>query len=150
VAGSALSNIDSEEGVKDLLKKVQSGLDTSQAAANIQALVDGGIETGPDGVPRFKDADVYGETANAANVGMAVMVLALAEINTINDETDLIDLLDHLDIGNGVVTIKGSPTQNEIALAAYLNLISREGYNRFDGNAITGGIKSAFNLSKEI
>jgi hypothetical protein len=152
VAGSALSDIDSEDGVKNLLKKVQSGLDSSQAAANnitTIAYASSLPEPGTAGVPEFPDGDPYGLNADPSNVGLAVMVLALAEIPTIDDETDLSDLSSiNLDINGSPpqVEVTNAASSRQIALAAYLNLIANDETNRFDGNPITSGIKSAFSL----
>jgi hypothetical protein len=149
VASSDLSNIDSEEGVKNLLKKVQSGLDSSQAAANnIGLIMNSSIEnTTPGSVPQFSSSDSYGSTADPSNVGLAVMVLALAEISTIENDTNLIEEAEHLAFTDDVppkVKITSGASKNEIALAAYLNLIVTDESGKFNDNMITSGIKSAF------
>jgi hypothetical protein len=147
VAGSDLSDIDSEDGVKNLLKKVQSGSGHT-AADNIAAIVSkSGLEnTSAGSSPKFPDTDAYGLTADPANVGLAVMVLALSAIPTIDGDTDLSDLSPNLELSEGNVKIKANttPTPNEIALAAYLNLIANDTSGKFDDNVITSGIKEAF------
>jgi hypothetical protein len=147
LAGSALSGIDREAGIKDLLLKVQGGLSSSKAAANNIAVIAGksGIDAAGN-VPVFPDNDPYGSTADPSNVGLAVIVLALAEIPNIDGSTNLNELSPNLlfNPGGNQAETQGKPTDNELALAAYLNLIASDTTGRFDRNPVTSGIKSAF------
>jgi hypothetical protein len=150
LAGSELSDIDSEEGVKNLLKKVQSGVDTA-AAANIAAIVNKSTleNTSPGGTPKFKSDDPYGTSADPSNVGLAVMVLALDVITNINEGTKLDELNNNLTLTTDnppLVKIVSGASDKEIALAAYLNLIASDTSGKFDDNPITSAIKSAFGL----
>jgi hypothetical protein len=149
VAGSDVSSINSEEGVKNLLQKVQSGLDgnTDAAADNIAAIANasGLLRIKGGQAPKFPDNDTYAKTADPSSVGMAVMVLALSVTPEIDPEKDLTTQIPNLDLNDkNEITVKSGASQNEIALAAYLNLISSDESGRFDDNMITGGIKSAF------
>jgi hypothetical protein len=149
LAGSDLSDIESEEGVRKLLAKVQNALSsTKSAAGNIAAIV-GKSKLENDGLgqaPEFPANDPYGNTADPSNVGLAVMVLALAEIRDIGNAENLSDLSDNLSLDETAtpvqVTTNGSASSNEIALAAYLNLIANN--KRFDDNPITKGIRDTF------
>jgi hypothetical protein len=152
VASSDLSNIDSEAGVKDLLQKVQSDLDgnTTEAANNIATIASANslLKTKAGQAPKFPRDDPYASTADASNVGLAVMVLALAVAPEIDTSKDLASQIPHLSVDTEsepravTVTARASPT--EIVLAAYLNLIASDTTSRFDDNVITSGIKSAF------
>jgi hypothetical protein len=153
VAGSALSNIDSEDGLKDLLNKVQTGLgDVGPAAGNIATIVgkSKGIEEksySAGDIPEFDSSDVYAATASPSDVGMAVMVLALSIIpndKIASGEITVGGLEGFEFAGNLVKVTRSPPTQKEIALAAYLNLIVQDETERFDDNQITSGIKDAF------
>jgi hypothetical protein len=155
VAGSALDNIDSEDGVKDLLNKVQKGLgdDVKPAAANIAAIVSKSSLTGTNsdnGIPKFDASDDYANDASPSDVGMAVMVLALSIIPNIDGNTDLSDLSTNLSLDTGStpnqvkITSVADASPEEIALAAYLNLIVSDEGGKFGNNLITSGIKSAF------
>jgi hypothetical protein len=152
VAGSALDNIDSEVGIKDLLNKVQKGLgDVDSAAANIAEIVSNSSLTGIDSdnsIPKFGASDDYANDASPSDVGMAVMVLALSIIPNIDGNTNLSNLSTHLSLDTNStpnqvkITSVANASLEEIALAAYLNLIAND--SRFDDNLITSGIKSAF------
>jgi hypothetical protein len=149
IASNYLSNIDSEDGVKDLLQKVQSGPDENitAAAKNIATIANASnllkLKTGQ--APKFPKNDPYASTADASNVGLAVMVLALAVVPDIDTSKDLVDQIPHLGLNDDKeVTVKANATPTEIALAAYLNLIASDTDGKFEDNVITGGIKSAF------
>jgi hypothetical protein len=149
LAGSDLSKIDSEEGVKNLLKKVQDGLSgVVGAAENIAAIADKSAIIHKDGRPEFNPADPYGKTADPSNVGLAVMVLALAEFPNIDTKEDLLEQIPDLRLTNESPPVKiaegSNPSDNEIVLAAYLNLIATDTADRFNNNPITKGIRSAF------
>jgi hypothetical protein len=154
LAGSALSDIDSEDGVKNLLAKVQSGLsDVDKAAGNIAAIVKASalVGTGAGQAPTFDLTDPYAAAASPSDVGMAVMVLALSVIPNIDGNTDLSDLsgLTNLEIDDGSVKVKSgtTATPEEIALAAYLNLIASDTTGKYDNNLITSSIRDAFGLN---
>jgi hypothetical protein len=150
VASSDLSNINSEEGVKDLLHKVQSGLDensTAAAANNIATIANASslLKTKAGQAPKFPNNDPYASEADASNVGLAVMVLALAVVPEIDTSKDLVGQIPHLGLNDDKgVTVKAYATPTETALAAYLNLIASDTTGRFEDKVITGGIKSAF------
>jgi hypothetical protein len=156
LAGSDLDNIDSEEGVKDLLSKVQSGVvESGKAAADNIAKIAGASEFKSDGSLQFSENDPYVSDASASDVGLAVMILTIGEIDTINSDTDLaakINDMENLTFDSTATppvsaTSGKTPDPNEKALAAYLNLIATDTSGKFDDNPITKGIKSAFNLS---
>jgi hypothetical protein len=148
LAGSDLSHIDSDEGVKGLLNKVQNGIGSSgkTAAENIAAIVASSVEIS-GGIPQFKlSPDLYGQTVDPSEAGLAIMVLALAEIATIQSGSDF-DLVASAGlelVGGNQIKITGAETPTRVALAAYLNLIATSG--KFDDNMITSGLKSAFKL----
>ncbi|MDR1096333.1 MAG: hypothetical protein LBL31_08075 [Spirochaetaceae bacterium] len=149
LAGSDLSKIDSQEGVTNLLKKVQDGLSSVKSAAdNIAAIANKSDIINEDGKPEFDPADPYGKTADPSNVGLAVMVLALAEFPDIDTEKDLLEQIPDLRLTGESPPVKiveeSQPTDNEIVLAAYLNLIAKDNTDRFNNNPITKGIRSAF------
>jgi hypothetical protein len=147
LAGSDLSNIDSEEGVKDLLSKVQSGLSNVDAAAGNITKIVGGDVAGDD-KPEFNPA--YAAGADPSDVGMAVMVLSLSLIPNIDNESDLGNLGDiGLEIEDGEVKLGDNPTPEAKTLAAYLNLIASDDTGKYDNNLITSGIRDAFGLGKK-
>jgi hypothetical protein len=153
LAGSDLSNIDSEEGAKDLLKKVQNALSSTQSAAdNIGKIVSKSSITGKaaNETPKFDVNDPYGKTVDPSNVGLAVMVLALAEFDDIGNMKDISDLPGFDFTGDNPPLVKitsANASDNEIALAAYLNLIVSD--SRFDDNQVTKGIRDAFLSSSD-
>jgi hypothetical protein len=153
-AASELTDMTDDDGVKNLLKKMQSGIDP-KAAGNIATIVGAASFTATGGgTPAFPADDPYASNANPSDVGLAVMVLALAVLPTITDETDLDELPStniEVTSTDGVSTVKiiSSPsnvTPAELALAAYLNLIASDTTGKFDNNMITSSIKSAFKL----
>jgi hypothetical protein len=164
LAGSDLSKIvegtddEIEKGVKDLLSKVQSGvLESSKAAAGNIAKIVGTSITENSNPPVF-NGDDYTTGVTASEVGLAVMILAMAEIPSISSDMELDDLTDKIpaltinpnnELPVSVTGNTDNVNDNQIALAAYLNLIASNPTEDFRNNPITGGIKSAFKLSKE-
>jgi hypothetical protein len=146
VAGSDLSSVDSESGVKNLLSKVQGGLpDVDAAAGNITAIVGGDVESG--NTPAFNAS--YAAGADPSDVGMAVMVLTLSLVPGIESGTKLENSMNDLNlkIDDGEVKTNGDPSQEAKVLAAYLNLIATDTTGKYDNNLITGGIRDAFGLN---
>jgi hypothetical protein len=143
LAGSALSEIDNEAGLQDLLSKVQGGVGSAvhKAAANIAQIV--GASTNHE--PTFPNGGSasYQANANPANVGLAVLVLSLSLIPDIGSK-ELSDLSENLTLTGGSVTATGSASNEEKALAAYLNLIADNDTGKYDNNVITSGIQDAF------
>jgi hypothetical protein len=152
LAGSSLDKISGEDegAIRDMLNKVQNGLkDVDAAAGNIAKIVGSSVNgTGSNEKPSFDSA--YVAAATPSEVGMAVMVLALATIPEIKEDTELSELatlIPNFQFEDGEVTIGDgkTPSNEELALAAYLNLITSD-TEKFDNNLITSGIISAFDL----
>ena len=138
---------DLDEVMTDLIKKIRNDFNSKggkKAANNITAIVSSDISgTGNGEAPQFGDG--YKNTVSPGDVAEAVMVLALAELG--NDSIDDWSDLDRLDLkyeqGVGFVVIVGSPSPNQITIAAYLNLILNGG-SKFDDNPLTSAFKDAF------
>jgi hypothetical protein len=157
LASGALTRINDASGLKSMLGAVQGKFSDGSgkaAAGNIAAIVNSDLTgTGAGGTPQFNSGQ-YAAQASPSDVGMAVTVLFLAiASDSISGETDLTTRLPNITItpdsgGRGQVSVRtgGSPSLEEIALAAYLNLIAGDTTGKYDDNPITSGLKSAFNL----
>jgi hypothetical protein len=154
LAGRDLAKIKDASGLKSMLSSVQgkfSGGNGKAAAGNIAAIVGSSALTGR--TPQFGDGDQYAAQASPSDVGMAVTVLFLAIASDgISGDTNLESKLPNLTItterGKGQVSVESgkTPSQEEIALAAYLNLIASDTTGKYGKNPITSGLKSSFNL----
>ncbi|MDR2795611.1 MAG: hypothetical protein LBB47_02730 [Spirochaetaceae bacterium] len=148
LAGKDIANMSDETGLQDLLGSVQNKFNSGNgkaAARNIATIVDKSLPTSG----QFPPGDQYVARASASDVGMAVAVLALAVMPDIGSSDK--DLKAQMNDGNkgisisgNTATVKSNATHEEIAFAAYLNLILRDPNGKYDGNPITSGIKSAF------
>ena len=154
-AANALSALESgdhnEDSVKNLLSDIQKdfGADGEKAAGDLAEIVNVGIST-TDNVPEF--SNTYAATADPATVGEAVMVLALAVIPDVNNATlsNLVDLGLEVNTEGKVKVTGSSPTNEQKALAAYLNLIADDRNGKFGNNPITSGIKDAFGVNQPV
>lgn len=151
-ASDIIKEIENEnaDAIKDLFTKIYGEVHSKSQgpAADIAALMD--ISNTGDGQPPSLGAS-YSSSVSASNVGQAVLVLAMAVLPDV--DFDNLDSIASYDIGlktDGhrikVDTSRGgTPTSEELALAAYLNLIAANP-DRFDSNPITSAISDAFNL----
>ncbi|MDR2445367.1 MAG: hypothetical protein LBD44_05480 [Spirochaetaceae bacterium] len=153
LAGKDISNIKDEDGLKDLLSSVQGKFSGDAAAGNIATIALASNLTGGDTTPSFSQNDPYMAQASASDVGMAVVVLALSLApENVSSYDKLEESLPNLEItgneGNREVSVKSgsTPSPEEKALAAYLNLIANDTTGKYEKNPITSGLKSAFNL----
>ncbi|MDR1862839.1 MAG: hypothetical protein LBQ67_02845 [Treponema sp.] len=155
-ASSALSSIDNEDegAVKGLLSDVQNSFKSNngaKAAADIAEMVGGGLSSNDGATPEFDAA--YAAAVTPSDAAQAVLVLALAVVDANFAEVEL-DEYDDLDIGltvdEGAVKIEtdngGTPSDEAVALAAYLNLIAQDTTGKFENNPVTKAIKEAFGL----
>ena len=123
------------------------------AANQLAEIASGGVMPGQ--VPGFSEE--YAAMAHPSDVGQAVMVLLLAELDDVDDwndvELDSIDsrldgiVLGVNDEGESRFMIDESsntpPSTNTLVLAAYLNLIA-DGDERYENNMLTGPMKGMF------
>jgi hypothetical protein len=141
-----------KDAVQGLLDKIKGhfteGGPGAKAADDIAALTIGSASiTRNGGTPKLSDE--YARTASPAEVGEAVMILALAVLS--GDELNAVALEQKLGGGssfgeNGTITLgSGVDDERVIALAAYLNLIADapEG-SSFDKNPVTKALKDLF------
>ena len=148
---SVLQDFDNltENKVTELLDNIIDDFNSKggkEAAVNIAQIASMDIrDNGRDSTPQF--GSDYRDTAKPGEVAEAILVLAMAElgpnpsIDNWNSPSDL-----GFDIQGGLVTVvKPVPSPNQVALAAYLNLITTGG-SAFDDNPLTSVIKDAFNL----
>ena len=152
LAGGALSSVKDESGIKTMLDSAQSkfnGNNGKAAAENIAAIV-AKSDLSAGTTPKFSKDDPYAAQANPSDVGMAVAILALAVAPNLKDTTDLKTALSDGDAKFGFhdnqVTVSDGASKEEIALAAYLNLIADDRTGKYESNPIAGGLKKAFKL----
>jgi len=134
--------------VPDILKSISadfnSGSRGPSAADNLSTIAGFEITGKNEGAaPHF--GDVYANNAKPGDVAEAIMILTLAELGPDIDDWDNPSKLG-LNVSGGNVTVTDPhPSSNQIALAAYLNLIADDD-NKYSGNPLTSTIKSAFDL----
>ena len=119
-------DVDSLEGI---LVNVQDDFNSGRgidAANNLASMAMECIVIDSNGVPRFDN--FYTQTANSVDVTEALIVLVLGELgdNSVEDNWNNIALLSEgLQIRDDVLSVtSNNASENTIALAAYLNLIS--------------------------
>jgi hypothetical protein len=142
----------------NVLKELQSDFKANngpKAADNLAEIVGGSLPKAPGEyktgeVPSFTN-DEYAANAKPADVGQAVVLLAIAVI----DEKDMNNIkLDDLNkqgisINNeGRAVVTENHTPESVALAAYLNLIADDKTGKYDNNPVTSSIKSGFGMGK--
>jgi hypothetical protein len=165
---SDLNNLDNleedqiEETVKNLFKNIQGDFRAHgpTAADNLAGIAGYSLTDSLDslangGTPQFSQD--YRDAVKPADVGMAVVTLALAIIEDKAGDVTGVDLKDlsEIDIpisigADGKVSITETdknPEPEIVVLAAYLNLIA-EGGGGFESNPITSALRDAFGLAK--
>jgi hypothetical protein len=150
LAGKDLAKIKDEAGVKDMLGLVQSEFsngDGDAAARNIAAIVQNSISNGG---AKFLDSDQYAAQANPSDIGMAIAVLALTLAPDIKDSNDdmkaLLNERPGININNKQVIVEKNASQEEVAMAMYLNLIAGDKTGKYTNSPMISGLKSAFKL----
>jgi hypothetical protein len=149
-AGNDISNIKNESALRDILVSVQDKFSDggNVAAANIATIAGKSVEAGA--TPKFADNDPYTAQAGALDVGMAVMTLTLAVAPDIKGADNLKDALygndTKLNFKDKQVTAGNGASQEEIVLAAYLNLIANDKTGKYSDSPTMGSLKKAFNL----
>jgi hypothetical protein len=129
-----------EDAIKGLLGTVQGkfGAKGYAAAENIAAIAVGSVSGSS-----FAADDLYAAQVSAADVGMAVAVLALSIMPDINSKGFGKNSLDDSGVSLSGDTFSGSGSK-AATFAAYMNLIMKDNTGKFTGNPITSGLKSAF------
>ncbi|MDR2445368.1 MAG: hypothetical protein LBD44_05485 [Spirochaetaceae bacterium] len=148
LAGKDISNIKDEATLKDILGSVQGKFSSSAAAGNIAKIVNASIV--PGATPKFADNDLYALNAEPSDVGIVVAALTLAVAPDIKGIGNLKDALSgndsKLNFKGKQVTAGNGASQEEIALAAYLNLIANDKTGKYKKSPMVGSLKKAFNL----
>ncbi|MDR1218795.1 MAG: hypothetical protein LBK73_04210 [Treponema sp.] len=155
---SDFENLDAEkieETVKNLFTDIQSDFRVRgpAAAANLAEIAGHSLKDGTGGTPEFSQD--FAGAAKPADVGMAVVTLAMAVIEDTTGDVSDVDLrnLSASDIpisvnADGKFIVTDDHAAPEIVvLGAYLNLIASGG-GEFKDNPITGPIGDAFGLAK--
>ena len=142
---------DLKEGkIKDLLNDLLDDFNAKDgigAADAIGAMLGGFIEN-QDTAPRFEKG--VADNFKAGDVAEAILVLVLGELSDgiPPDWENLDDLNLGISVDDSVdppqVIVDGDPSENAIALAAYLNLILDDTTGKYDDNPFTSAIKDAF------
>jgi hypothetical protein len=134
-----------------ILKEFQAngGNGTAKELANLLsnvAIVSGSTNVGQ--TPTFNPE--YIKVVEASDVAETILVLVMAEISnaTINLQNwdEVIDKIASFDFSGNKVIVKapGTPTNTQIALAAYLNLLTDPAFSaKANDNPITKALKSA-------
>jgi len=152
-ASSALGDLNNltDGSVPDILRSISadfnSGSRGSNAAANLSTITYFDITgKGKDEAPQFGSG--YANNAKPGDVAEAIMILTLAELGSDIDDWDNPSALGlYVAPGSGIVTVtEDSPSPNQVALAAYLNLIAADKNKNFSDNPLTSTIQKAFNL----
>ncbi|MDR1784932.1 MAG: hypothetical protein LBR23_00470 [Spirochaetaceae bacterium] len=154
-AMSLLSDIDNiADNAPKLFNNILSDLiENAPAAASNIAAIAGATISAADSTPEFAANDPYAAAASPSDVTQAVMILAMSMVPAGFDFTG-VDSINGVN-SNLTVTEEGSPkkvgvtegaTKEEVALAAYLNLIASDPDGKYENNSITSAIKSMFGL----